>query len=102
MLSASRRQGGLSRVRLMASVGVGALCAIPLSIFLAPAAEAQAAKTEQVEVIGNPDYKIDTPNLAKITTPLVDTPQSINEISQQEMEDRGVANFNDAIRTVPG
>jgi len=42
------------------------------------------------------------PSLAKLTEPLVDTPQSIDTISQQLIKDRATANLNDAFRHIPG
>jgi catecholate siderophore receptor len=58
---------------------------------------------EEVYVFGSRDaYKVDTSTLGKLTTPLIDQPQSIDTISEQEMQDRAVMDFNEALRTVPG
>ena len=48
------------------------------------------------------DYKADMPTLDILTEPLVNTPQSIDTISQQELQDRAATNLNDALRNVPG
>ncbi len=47
-------------------------------------------------------YSVDVPSLSKLTEPLLNTPQSIDAISQQELEDRAATNLNDALRNVPG
>jgi catecholate siderophore receptor len=59
---------------------------------------------EQVIIQGQrpEDYKIEVPNLSKLTEPLLDTPQSIQIISNQVLQDRAVTNLNDALRNVPG
>lgn len=62
------------------------------------------AQAEQVIIQANEpdDYKIDLPSLPLLTEPLVETPQSIDTISQQELQDRAATNLNDALRNVPG
>ena len=47
------------------------------------------------------DYYVQAPSLPKLTEPIVDTPQSIDTISQQIIKDRAITNLNDALRTVP-
>lgn len=48
------------------------------------------------------DYKADQPSLPKLTEPLLNTPQSIDVIPRQVMDDEGVTTFRDALRNVPG
>ena len=48
------------------------------------------------------DYKADNPTLPKLTEPLVNTPQSIDVVPRQVLDDQGVTNFRDALRNVPG
>src|SRR5690348_15071529 len=75
-----------------------------------PAAQAQtvpasaALRNEQVIVNGerSPDYNVTAPSLSKLTESLLDTPQSIDTVSQQLMQDRAVTNLNDAFRNIPG
>lgn len=47
-------------------------------------------------------YKPGKPNVAKLTEPLVDTPQTVAVVSRALLDDRAVNNLNDALRTVPG
>ncbi len=47
-------------------------------------------------------YQATTPSLTRLTQPLLDTPQSINVIPQQLMQDQGVTTVRDALRNVPG
>jgi catecholate siderophore receptor len=42
------------------------------------------------------------PALGKLTSPLVDTPQTITILTRQDLDDRGVNTLNDALRNVPG
>ncbi len=74
-------------------------------------AEAQSGSSEpvlqlpQVSVEGNQNgsgYQTSLPSLSKLTQPLLDTPQSINVIPQQLMQDQGVTTVRDALRNVPG
>ena len=48
------------------------------------------------------DYKADMPSLPKLTEPLLDTPQTIDVITRQVMDDQGVTTLRDALRNVPG
>jgi len=99
-LSFCRRWDGSLRARLMAGTGFGVLCVLPMPPRpVRPWPRRTGASPDHRR---KPDYKIDLPSLPKFTVPLVDIPQSINTISSQELKDRAVANFNDAIRTVPG
>jgi catecholate siderophore receptor len=70
-----------------------------------PAADAASAQSalEQVTVLGRKDsYTQDSSSLQKLAVPLLDVAQSINTISAQELRDRGVTDFNQALKTVPG
>jgi catecholate siderophore receptor len=48
------------------------------------------------------DYKTDQSTLTKLPEPLLDTPQSITVVPGQYIQDRGITNTSDALRTVPG
>jgi catecholate siderophore receptor len=50
----------------------------------------------------NGGYKANIPQLPKLSQPLLDTPQSINVVPRQVMEDQGITATRDALRTVPG
>lgn len=90
---------------LLAGTGIGVL-----QLHAAYAAESAADAPpsgqnvlEQVTVFGQKDaYKIDTSGLSKLAVPLIDVAQSINTVSQQEMQDRAVADLNNALKSVPG
>lgn len=55
-----------------------------------------------VEGGGNSSYQTDAPTLPKLTQPLLDTPQTIDAVPRQVMEDQGVSTMRDALRNVPG
>ena len=48
------------------------------------------------------DYQSTESNLPKLTSPLRDTPQTIETVTRQVMDDQGVTNLRDALRNVPG
>jgi catecholate siderophore receptor len=47
-------------------------------------------------------YQSRVPSYQKLTEPLVDTPQSINVLPRQLLNDQGVSTVTDALRNVPG
>jgi catecholate siderophore receptor len=96
---------GLRSVALLAGTGIGVL-----QFHAAPAADSAAEAPpsgqnvlEQVTVFGRKDaYRTDTSGLSKLAVPLIDVAQSINTISQQELQDRAVIDLNQALKAVPG
>jgi catecholate siderophore receptor len=95
------RFGARLRFGLLASSGLA-------SLYVSQAAAQEVAQnnpqqTERVLIEGQrpEDYRVAAPSLPKLTEPLVDTPQSIDTISQQLLQDRAVTNLNDAFRSVP-
>jgi catecholate siderophore receptor len=101
-------RGGNGRFRtaaLLAGTGIGMLhfngaCADDSAAD--PPAPNKGA-LEEVYVFGQKDaYQQDTSTLGKLTSPIIDVPQSINTISEQELQDRAVTDFNEALKTVPG
>lgn len=48
------------------------------------------------------DYKTDAPSIPKLTEPLLNTPQTIDVVPRQVLDDQGVTTFRDALRNVPG
>jgi catecholate siderophore receptor len=62
-----------------------------------------AHSQEEVYIFGTRDaYKPDMSSLSKLTVPVIEVPQSIDTISAQELQDRAVTDFNQALHTVPG
>lgn len=59
---------------------------------------------ESVIIVGPfpDDYRTRIPSIQRLTEPLIDTPQTIDVISEQLLKDRAVTNLNDALKTVPG
>ena len=73
------------------------------------AAHAQAAATEtkapgEIIVKGQPPegYKADLPSLDKLTQPIIDTPQVIDAIPRQVIEDRQATTLSDVFRSSSG
>jgi catecholate siderophore receptor len=100
-MSAERRDDSRAALRRVLVTGTG------LGVLQGVAVHAQDASSSparrEVYVFGQRDaYKTDTSSLGKLTTPIIDTPQSIDTISQQVLQDRGVTDFNQALKTVPG
>lgn len=50
----------------------------------------------------SPTYQVNIPSLARYTQPLADTPQTINVIPKQLMQDEQITTTRDALRNVPG
>ncbi len=98
--SARHRANSCVRARLLAGSSLSLFGV--LSVAMQSPAHAQTQQ-EQVLITGQKasDYKIDAPALPKLTEPLIDTPQSIDTISEQLLQDRAVTNLNDAFRSVP-
>lgn len=94
MLS-TRRRRRLLAANLLTSAGLGTLSAVPA------VAQTSARGVESVIVTGQA-YQVDQTSLSKISTPILDTPQSITVVTKSELDDRGVSNLNDALRLVPG
>jgi catecholate siderophore receptor len=88
----------------MTGSAFGVLCMLPTAALLSSAeAQTRAGQPEQVVITGaKEDYKVDEPSLPKLLVPLIDVPQTIDTISEQELKDRAITTFNDALRTVPG
>lgn len=89
-------------------VGTSLFLAVPSVAGQAPAEQVAGAAPqpppETVIIQGQrpEDYKVDVPSLSRLTQPLLDTPQSIDVISDQVLQDRGISSLNDALRSVPG
>ena len=86
-----------------------------LSLILSASVTAQAAEkleqdqtvelpTVQVEANRESDegYNVTEPSLSKITTPLLDTPQTITEVPRELLNDQNATTLRQALRNVPG
>jgi catecholate siderophore receptor len=99
--------GGNARLRsvLLAGTGIGMLgvSTVYAEDSTASPPPSRDSGLEEVYVFGSKDaYKVDMSTLGKLTTPLIDVPQSVDAISAQELQDRAVMDFNQALHTVPG
>src|ERR1700744_4791466 len=100
-------RGGNARLRsvLLAGTGIGmrGVSTVYAEASTASPPPSRDSGLEEVYVFGSQDaYKVDTSTLGKLTTPLIDVPQSVDVISEQELQDRAVTDFNQALHTVPG
>ncbi len=103
---AAGNRGNNPRFRSVLLAGTG------LGILQSHSAYAQDPKSEapvdrstvqEVSVLGQKDaYKVNTSSLSKLTAPILDTPQSVDTITQQVMQDRAITDLNQALRNVPG
>src|SRR6185295_9209446 len=89
-------------------VGTSLFLAVPAAAGQAPpdqiAGAAPQPMPETVIIQGQrpEEYKVDVPSLSKLTQPLLDTPQSVDVISNQVLQDRAITDLNNALRSVPG
>jgi len=89
-------------------VGLATFMAIPLSAWAAketaPAAEQDTLPLPDSTVQGAQDapYKVDKASSAKMTEPLLDTPQSVTVISESLLKEQNAQSLKEALRNVPG
>ncbi len=98
-VSFPRAFGGSLRAALFAGSSIALL-----QPFAAKAQTSDSqARPEHIIVEGEreQDYNVPVPSLSKLTEPLVDTPQSVDTISQALLKDRAITNLNDAFRNIP-
>lgn len=92
---------GLSRIirqqSLVTSLALGLGAAT--SAFAQTAPEEPAPASKVIVVTGIRDNQ---PQLDRIVTPVIDTPQAISTISSEDLANRGISNLNDALRNVAG
>ena len=107
-VAAARREARLRQTcRWLAGSALGLVFAHPVAAAQAPNQQPQQAAqppAEEVLITGQrpEEFKIDAPSVGKLTEPLLNTPQSIDVISNQLLQDRAATNLNDALKTVPG
>jgi catecholate siderophore receptor len=68
----------------------------------APSNETLQLSPVTVEEAAGGGYQTQTPSLGKLTRPLLETPQSINVVPKQLIQDQGGIAARDALRNVPG
>lgn len=91
--------------RSVAHACVGTTLNLALAGTALPQDEGQAAGTrlEEIVVTGrHREYLREDSSLAKVTEPLLNTPQSVATLSKELLQDRGMDTLNAALRTVPG
>ncbi len=88
--------------RFLAGTALGLVLTTPAAAGENPAARNEQPEQVIIQGMRPDDYRVEVPNFGKLTEPLINTPQSIEIISDQILQDRGVTNLNDALRNVPG
>src|SRR6185312_3576232 len=106
------RPGGERRVRisvLLASIAMGAppLAAgaqsLPTTNVSDGPTQLSTTELSRIEVTGTAgQYKIDAVQSPKFTQPLLDTPQTIDVISNEVIQEQGAATLAEALRNSPG
>ncbi|HEX3969901.1 MAG TPA: TonB-dependent siderophore receptor [Stellaceae bacterium] len=90
---------------LFASSSVAALLTSGSGLAAAQSASDNAIQLPTVSVESSApaaDYTTQQPTLNKLTQPLLDTPQSIDTVPRQLLDDQGVNTLRDALRNVTG
>jgi len=72
-----------------------------------PARVAPAAPPQQTAPIAgslgpSPSYQAPQQTITRLPTPLRDTPQTVNVVTQRTIQERNITSMEDALRTVPG
>jgi catecholate siderophore receptor len=69
----------------------------------APAPQQQEAAPAQEASPGAAEgFRATSSGLSRVPTPLIDTPQTVNVVTEQLIRDQGIRTMEDALRTVPG
>lgn len=76
------------------------------SVMLATNAMAQEAlptiDVQESVGTGTGGYQASAPQVSRIPTPLLNTPQTVNVVTQQVLQEQRITSMEDALRTVPG
>lgn len=88
----------------VAPIAIAVSSALALMSSAALAAEQSDIELEQIEVVDTAQdgYVVKSAASAKYTQELVDTPQTINVVNEQVLEDQGITSLEDALRNVSG
>ena len=93
----STRACAIAAGEMAASLALALGSAVPASAHDASDATDDAKSTVTVTADRAKSTAVD-----RLTLPIAEQPQTITEISREELERRGVSNLNDALRNVPG
>ncbi|USA47009.1 catecholate siderophore receptor Fiu [Acinetobacter sp. C26M] len=74
---------------------------LPLAAHAAPKEES-VAKLPTIEVNAENTYKVDAVSSPKYTQPLLDTPQTVQVIKKELLQEQGAASLVEALRNTPG
>lgn len=95
--------------RTMTTLGLLPLVALSTALSAPVAAQEANLQLDEILVQGKgkggdarEDYKVDESSSVKFTAPLLDTPKTVNIITQKQMEDRGLSSVADVFRSTPG
>ncbi|MCH7320011.1 catecholate siderophore receptor Fiu [Acinetobacter sp. ANC 5659] len=80
---------------------VALAASLPLAAHAAPKEES-VAKLPTIEVNAENTYKVDAVSSPKYTQPLLDTPQTIQVIKKELLQEQGAASLMEALRNTPG
>src|SRR5262245_65764013 len=91
-----------TRLRLRTAVSLASLMAA--STASAQEGGSSGLQLPTIDVSGNAEagYQATQQSITRLQTPLLDTPQTINVVPQQEIQERRLTTMEDALRTVPG
>ncbi|WP_332605308.1 catecholate siderophore receptor Fiu [Acinetobacter sp. ESBL14] len=90
-----------SRKHLRATPLVALAASLPLAAHAAPKEES-VAKLPTIEVNAENTYKVDAVSSPKYTQPLLDTPQTVQVIKKELLQEQGAASLMEALRNTPG
>ena len=97
---------GAARATIKTSPGGLTIASVSLaSVMLASGAQAQeAGALPEINVQGaqGTSYQATSPSLNRVPTPLRDTPQTVNVVTEQVLRDQAVSTARDALRNVAG
>ena len=75
------------------------------SMMLATGAAAQDSALPQIDVVsdnGSQTYQATQQTITRLPTPLLDTPQTVNVVTEKVIQETGARTLEEALRTVPG
>jgi catecholate siderophore receptor len=75
------------------------------SVVIAGGAAAQDGALPQIDVVsdnGNQSYQATNQTITRLPTPLLDTPQTVNVVTERVIQERGATTMEEALRSVPG
>lgn len=98
------RERILARGRIIGGQRIGVLHLNGASALeTAAGASPNRDELQEIRVFGATDaYKIDISSLSTLAVPIIDVAQSVNTISEQELQDRAVTDLNQALHRMPG